>query len=810
MIIKELNLIGFGKFQNKVMELNEGINIIYGENEAGKSTIHSFINGMFYGFLKPYAKKTIYLEEHEKYNPWQGSRYGGIIRFSYEGRNYRIEREFTKGSEETKVFLEDTGENITNYINNGDMARIPQPGFQFFGFNNVIFTNTVMIKQLGSKTDSSLANEVREKIINVSTAMDDSVSIEKALLAINNGLKDIGSLNATTKQYFQLNSRLQSLIEEKKEISSLKEEYVKLLDENNILSKELEVEERNLSDLRLRLNKAEILEKKKIFEEATVLSQSIDELNTKLRELKPFEILSMEDYSEGIRLQGNIANLKEKKEGLCSQLGEIEAKIKELESNNCDHKDFYNDNISDDYLQFEELEDEKNKIFYSKNNTGIELLKRDFESLDNNRKRTATSFLGSLIVVLGLFGYLLISKNYFLIIPIIPVIILGIFTFIKLNNIKSRLSEIRLSITKEENKEKLKEERIEEIESIQRGILNKHNVKSKVELKALFNNIQLNIYKKNEHIQKLNESRGMKEDALAKISQYDTELDMSNRKLNLILSNNFSANLEEFKIGLEKKNLHEDTLIQKENKVNLLKMVLGKFTLEELQTELELYKENHIYEEKSKDELKEMISVSIENISSLKIMQKGIEEKLNILNSSISRLVEVDEEILRKKERIEELDKKKDALELAKETISELSKEIHSQFAPHINKVVGDIIKEITNDRYNTVKIDNNLDISVINPKTREIIALGSLSGGTIDQIYFALRLGITNSMVRTDLPIILDDCFVQYDNNRLNNILEYLLNIIKGRQVLLFTCHNREIDLLKKKGADFNLITLA
>ena len=66
MIIKELNLIGFGKFKNKKIHLKEGINIIYGENEDGKTTIHNFINGMFYGFLKPYAKRTSYLDEYNR------------------------------------------------------------------------------------------------------------------------------------------------------------------------------------------------------------------------------------------------------------------------------------------------------------------------------------------------------------------------------------------------------------------------------------------------------------------------------------------------------------------------------------------------------------------------------------------------------------------------------------------------------------------------------------------------------------------------------------------------------------------------
>lgn len=49
MIIQELRLKNFGKFTDKSIQLKEGMNLMYGENESGKSTIHTFIKGMFFG-----------------------------------------------------------------------------------------------------------------------------------------------------------------------------------------------------------------------------------------------------------------------------------------------------------------------------------------------------------------------------------------------------------------------------------------------------------------------------------------------------------------------------------------------------------------------------------------------------------------------------------------------------------------------------------------------------------------------------------------------------------------------------------------
>lgn len=56
MIIRKLQLRNFGKFQNKEILLKEGINIIYGENESGKSTIHSFLQSMFFRYQEDAGK----------------------------------------------------------------------------------------------------------------------------------------------------------------------------------------------------------------------------------------------------------------------------------------------------------------------------------------------------------------------------------------------------------------------------------------------------------------------------------------------------------------------------------------------------------------------------------------------------------------------------------------------------------------------------------------------------------------------------------------------------------------------------------
>ena len=59
MQIKEAIIGQFGKLQNRNISFEPGINVIYGENEAGKTTLHDFLLGMFFGMEKGRGRGTL-------------------------------------------------------------------------------------------------------------------------------------------------------------------------------------------------------------------------------------------------------------------------------------------------------------------------------------------------------------------------------------------------------------------------------------------------------------------------------------------------------------------------------------------------------------------------------------------------------------------------------------------------------------------------------------------------------------------------------------------------------------------------------
>ena len=85
MKIRKLGIKSFGKFKDKEIKFEDGLNVIYGNNEAGKSTAHKFIQGVFFGFFKPYSKNKIYSYERARtYIDRQDRNRSGIA-----GRNRR-------------------------------------------------------------------------------------------------------------------------------------------------------------------------------------------------------------------------------------------------------------------------------------------------------------------------------------------------------------------------------------------------------------------------------------------------------------------------------------------------------------------------------------------------------------------------------------------------------------------------------------------------------------------------------------------------------------------------------------------------
>ena len=148
--------------------------------------------------------------------------------------------------------------------------------------------------------------------------------------------------------------------------------------------------------------------------------------------------------------------------------------------------------------------------------------------------------------------------------------------------------------------------------------------------------------------------------------------------------------------------------------------------------------------------------------------------------------------------RIAELEKVYNAAVLGLETLLAAKQELQRRFAPRIAQRAQELFGQLTKGRYQRLALDQELSVSTA--AEGEDTLRGSLwrSDGTADQLYLALRLAVAGELT-PEAPLVLDDAFVRFDDDRLKEALNILNQSGKDKQVILFTCQSREQKILEE-----------
>ena len=173
-------------------------------------------------------------------------------------------------------------------------------------------------------------------------------------------------------------------------------------------------------------------------------------------------------------------------------------------------------------------------------------------------------------------------------------------------------------------------------------------------------------------------------------------------------------------------------------------------------------------------------------------------------------LAELEERSEQAREHIAVAEAEYAALTLALDTLSEVNGELERRFAPVLEKKAAELLSEVTDGHFRAVDLrGSELELAVRETEAAQARSTLSLSGGTLDELYLCLRLAICDTIFEKPIPIILDDVFVNYDDVRLERMLRHLKKIAASRQIILFTCHQRE-PLMLQGDSEVNCVSLA
>ncbi|MDM0494440.1 AAA family ATPase [Clostridium perfringens] len=914
MIIKKINVKSFGKLKNKEIELKDGLNIIYGENESGKSTLQSFIKVMLYGVCNKKGKKT--LSDRVKYTPLGESSFSGELLIEENGEEILIDRSFgkTKKYDDGNILNNITGEKINKY-------SWQEPGKDILNISSEGFKNTLFISQMGCTVESSKQDDVLNKIINILECGADEVSYKKIKNNLEENKKSLTNSRKTGKLDL-LKIRESELLEERYKRVKIHEEnienelYLKGLKEKrtdlNLKIEQLELHKKNLKKSELKneyenineyLNKKEKLEEelKALLEELKDVQAICDlkKLNNLKDEFKNYEFLkeslkekedkieklkeSIYEYNEKLKsygilneisnnLETKLIELRIEDDRLRENYKVIQKVKEELYQLNEKKDDFLSHlnalKLNDDLvLQIEkDLEKYNNEKIYPSINSNLKEEKNIIEEESKSFSRKIFLFrVGEAISVL-LCAFLFISYFKSENIMTLALSILGMLLFIFLlaksslnkkekNNISKRINEIDELINEKKEIEVLKskideykkflkvkdeysiKETLEDYRFIKKELdilyveikekekslilLKEDETKEKILSNEAFIDkllrvtgvssideiLELSREKKSQEdllIRKKSEFNEVKED-LNQLNNRRLEIEgkikvyLENTSLQSIPLDEVYFRLEEIEAKIEYKEGLKNKLNSVEENCNLL--LKGRDILE-VKNGL-LYEESEVENEVYNSEEEILNEIKLKNNDLLNIEKeiKDVEYLISSKELTCRSLFLIDEEIAEVKGKIKSLEKKLKGIEIATNYMEKAFKELQKSFGPVINKKVEDIFKDVTKGTYKDLRVSEDYNLVVKDTKSNKIMDASYLSSGTYDQIYLALRLGIIDIIFEDKkVPIILDESFTQYDDNRLKTMLDIIYRRVYKNQIILFTCQKREINILKDK----------
>ncbi|MCI7169365.1 AAA family ATPase [bacterium] len=177
MQIKEADIFQFGKLQNKNISFEPGMNVIYGKNEAGKSTLHSFLCAMLFGMEKGRGRSSV-TDAYSQYEPWHApSFYAGALRFTVGQQKFYLERNFYSKEKTDYLRNELDGEELS--VGFGDLTML------LGGVSKESYTSTYDITQAGAATGNQMVKILAEYLAQASDGSDSGVTVAEAVTSLN-------------------------------------------------------------------------------------------------------------------------------------------------------------------------------------------------------------------------------------------------------------------------------------------------------------------------------------------------------------------------------------------------------------------------------------------------------------------------------------------------------------------------------------------------------------------------------------------------------------------------------------------------
>ncbi len=695
MILQKIEIEQFGGLKNYSLELSPSFQYLYGENEAGKSTICAFLLAMFYGFSKARGSG-LKGDGRKLYMPWGEKYMAGTVYFKFQDKEYILKRKFgqtARGDKCSLLFADDW----TEISIDPDMI-----GQRFLGIGEDAFRKSLFINQLGAVFAKGKEDELMARLSNLEHTGAEDISIQKAQSELERAEHELVTKTGRGGIMVQLEHEIETLkaewmMEKQKNLSfrSLLENIHAVTAERDEAFLKLQEMEKKRAEA-LAFNQYQLRQKERqqrieLESRWKAEQKALTEKQESLKELA----LELVAFSGVATLETDILLKLAKKETTCGILFEKEKKQKDL------------------------LEE-------------TALLREELEKVPGYSKTKHNPLILVLTALLMLFGVVLglvLTPAFYALAPIAALVWLVLF----LNNRKRN----KVKVSALESRFKERQEMLLQMEA---------------------------------------------EDIPGQIKNLQKEIEAVLEQAEVSNLEELSAKIDKMKtLQNQEENLQQEIVRLTEN-VNVLQETLNKMPI--LADEAHCTYEGEALETLDQ-KLRQMQQEQMERERLLAQLTAKAEEGFS--GTRGVSVIESQLEALR--ERQKELNEHYEAVRLAKSVLGSCAEELKSSFAPALNEKSGALISQLTDGRYQQVKVTDDYSMMLKTPDGHEIIESDYVSAGTCDLLYFALRLAVLDCLYEEIPLLIMDDTFLQLDEKRQQAAFGLLKENV-ARQVLYFSCH--------------------
>ncbi len=742
MRITELNIIEFGGIKNKRITFDNGLNIIFGANESGKSTVMLFIKFMLYGI----ARKTAKNFDRDRALSWSSRRASGSMTIEAGGKAYRIERraDTMPKNDYLNVICIETGEKIDG-----------EPGEIFLGIGVDAYESSCSVAQM--KATEISKSGAADAIENMLVSSDESIDVQKVLKSIDD----------MRREYKHNKGDGGKIHDARMEISRLKEK------------------QRDTTEAYLSINeKSEALERNEA--RLKELDEECESSERLVRQIRSIEILQRFDMLE---------NLQAEAKGTSLELQELSAKHSQ-NGRLPDENDVAT--LKNAYFSYKTAKDghERRKSQYS---SLTHISDEDSQLADIGEQVEQRGGVGAVISEARKYNKKVRTKTAISISTFVLAVICAVIgtvipsLLIVLLCVSGSLAVIGTILLILSAKDKK-----------QRNTLCNEYGKSFDALEAFLFECTEKLKSRRTSTSEIISARARLEQSEDNVSSARSRLisllekhapvtDISDESLRALTDTHSRAMTdicEKRKELQAKLGLTESKIIDLQNELkgydkNTLRASVTVDPATVTRESIEKTERKASYNKQARMEMQEKV--------------RRLREEIIALKSKISMSpIELADRICKLKEQSEKDTFYYNALILAKEHIEGASASMSGNVTPQISRKAGELMNMISDGKHPTVQTNKELSLSV--DQDGFLISADRLSGGTRDTAYICLRIALMQRLFEAELPpLILDETLCQLDDTRVKNILNIISSLCQSSQCLLFTCHTRELTICEE-----------